>query len=488
MGTRQATRLFGVIALIAPLVLSSPAGAIRTPDSPIAESLSDPQREALATLALADAAARNAILETSLHPGVLDDIVQVRQRSSHDFRLRLDEVPRSKQKDLWELVRYPELVDELVREGRPSTRVTADIVEPYPERVHELAQRLVASDWELLDDVARIRKDAEHDTAAVLAPLSLDEQASFETLIERPDLLSAMVNQPLVVERLARLYRGDPERARAVFDRHHEAQVAVNTREVERWRETLEDDPEAREELIESAERFAKDEGYDSPGNTTVETTEVHHEYHHPYPWWFGPPHWRIGWHWYPHHSHWGFQVSLAGGLYVHGLPSPVFSYWHYRRPRHLRHYRHLHRHWARYGRGHHLHRSYEYRHHRGVGRSHPSRRRHALQGPTPRHRDRRGKFSGHDSILRKRRNKPEAGPQARRRPARNGSRNGSQIGERKRGAKHERTLTRHVSKTKKQTNEFAKAVKRAKNKAPKAKTTRKHRSGRGRSKWVGRR
>lgn len=334
------------------ILLPSASQAVRAPDLPQNESFSPEQREALGTLALADAPVRDAILEASLHPQKIEQIAAIAERSSAGFRARLDQVPRSKQKDIWELVRHPELIDALVLGGRPSRGSIDEILEPYPESVREIARRAALQDFDLLSDIAHLRDDAEGETAIVLASLPLASQASFEALIERPDIMTTLAAHPDLTRKLGGLYRVSPQRARATLDRHHDELVDENERAVAKWREIIEEDPEAREELLESAERFAEEEGYESPRAATAEpeTTIVHH-YHHPYPYWFGPPHWYLGGHWYPYRAHWGFGFNLDGGIWIYGLPSPVFSYWHFGHARHDRSYSHLHSRWPRHSR-----------------------------------------------------------------------------------------------------------------------------------------
>lgn len=343
----------GVLFAIGFLILLPGASqAVRAPELPQSESFTAEQREALGTLALADAPLRDAILEASLHPGKIEQIAAIAERSSASFRARLDQVPRSKQKDIWELVRHPELIDALVLGGRPSRGSIDDIVEPYPEAVREIARRAAQQDFNLLNDIAHLRDDAERETAIVLASLPLASQSSFEALIERPDIMTTLAEHPDLTEKLGGLYRVSPRQARATLDRHHDALVEENERAIAEWREMIEEDPEARDELVESAERFAEEEGYESPRAVAAEpaTTQVHH-YYHPYPYWFGPPYWYLGVHWYPHRAHWGFGFNLDGGVWIYALPSPAFSYWHFGHARNYAHYPHLHNHWSRYSR-----------------------------------------------------------------------------------------------------------------------------------------
>ena len=334
------------VAAISFMPLPATSLAKFSPGVSLEGALSESERDALGTLALADEHMRDAILGVSLHPRSVERIASISRDSSDQFRERMNAIPRSKQKDMWELVRYPELIDELVQGGRPARGAVAGIVSPYPESIRKVATRIVDRDFNLLNDIAHLLNDAQRETARLIASLPLSAQANFQALIDRPDLMSALADHPGLLDELSTQYREDPLETRDAFDRYHEEETLRNEQEIAQWREAIEDDPEAQAELIQSAEDFAAEEGYDSPRE--VERTEVHH-YSHPYPYWFGPPHWRASYHWYPHRSHWGFNFDTGGSFIVFGLPSAYYSSWHYRHPQRRHHYGHIDRHFNRH-------------------------------------------------------------------------------------------------------------------------------------------
>jgi hypothetical protein len=436
------------VAAIGFMVLPGTSSAKLSPGVSLEDALSESERDALGTLALAGENMRDAILEVSLHPQSVERIASISRDTSDQFRERMKAIPRSKQKDMWELVRYPELIDELVQGGRPARGAVVGIVSPYPESIRKVATRIVDRDFNLLNDIAHLHSDAERETAKLIASLPLSAQANFQALIERPDLMSALADHPGLLDELGTQYREAPLETRDAFNRYHEEETLRNEQEIAQWREAIEDDPEARAELIQSAEAFAEEEGYDSPREVEriVERTEVHH-YSHPYPYWFGPPHWRASYHWYPHRSHWGFNFDTGGSFIVFGLPSAYYSSWHYRHPQRRHHYGHIDRHFNRH--------APHKRHYRGArirehARSHkPKRHNNHYRGQK-----RRGHQKDvHVSNIRNQRRDP--------RSVRNDDRKG--------GGTRSRIRTRKGDgdvRTRKHTSKFRDATRRAKQRA----------------------
>jgi len=226
-------------------------------------------------------------------------------------------------------------------------------------------------------------------------------------LIERPDIMTLLATHPELSAKLGALYRGSPQLARETLDRHHLKMVEENELAVTAWREMIEEDPEARDELVESAERFADEEGYKSPSEATALTEPTPpHYYHHPYPYWFGTPYWHLAVHWYPHHAHWGFGYYADGSLWVFGLPSAAFSYWHFGYPSYYGHYPRLHRRWSHHRGDHHYRRHASRDHDRGSYRRDVPRRKHSDN-----------RRDSHDVESVSRRHDPSGGVRRERRP-----------------------------------------------------------------------
>ena len=71
-------------------------------------------RRAVEALALYEPATRDAILEATLHPDIIAGLREIQVRSSGEFRDLAKPFDREHQAQLWDLVRFPDLLDAIV--------------------------------------------------------------------------------------------------------------------------------------------------------------------------------------------------------------------------------------------------------------------------------------------------------------------------------------------------------------------------------------
>jgi hypothetical protein len=319
------------------------------------ENVQDEDRNALEALALYQDPVRSAILEMARHAHVLIALEGIQTRTRTEFQDRIEGLPEAEQEQLWELVRYPDLIADLVAGGRPTRAELEEIAERYPEEVRSSVLALGRGHRALLLEAHQLHSAAEADFEAVmreLHPLSAD---AFRTGLEHPEVLEILVTRMRLTVVLGEVSRRDPEnldRALSALANETATRTALAREE---WIRTLEEDPEARRELEEAARVYAEEEGleyevetlsYASPRVTVVVR---------PYPYWFGFPAVYAGfydsyyygdypyaWYWYPHHRHhYGFYYRPGRQIVVYNFPSHSFLSWYFHRSHHL-HYRHL--------------------------------------------------------------------------------------------------------------------------------------------------
>ena len=134
-----------------------------------------------------------------------------------------------------------------------------------------------------------------------------------------------LARSPGTTVALGEAFEADPDGTRERLDALAIEVAAANRALEEEWREGLEGDPEAQEELEQAAREYADEYGfsYDDLTTTNVQVT-VRHTYA-PYPYWFGFPSWYAYWWpwgvWYPVYPHFGFYYGHHHRHVYWGLP-----------------------------------------------------------------------------------------------------------------------------------------------------------------------
>lgn len=324
------------------------------------EPESDPTRPLIEALALYPEDLRTVVLEASTMPGVLEGLAGIQARSSADFRALLAELPQEQQGAIWDLMRFPGLVGELVQGGPKTEDELKRLVAGRPEPIRKTAVQYGQSHYALLEKIRALEAEVDASVAKLLAPYPLSTQATFHSLVDRPDVLSALVEKPELTREVGAIYTADPDGTRKRLERYAEEVARRNSEAIDEWERELAADPDALAELEDSADEFAKEEGIDTtapaPEQASTSETKVTVEYYgYAYPYWFGYPYWFAYSYWYPlpYYYDWGFYYGSGGRVVVLSTGSYRFLSWHYRHPHHHIRYPHLHALYLDYARRH---------------------------------------------------------------------------------------------------------------------------------------
>ena len=290
-------------------------------------------------IAIHPAAVRRAALVVAGYPEMLLEIQEMQRRSAERFAELVAPYPRDTQEQIWNLVRYPGLAADLAREGRKSTAELEGIAERYPAEDRAAIVEEGLERYPLWVQIRALDLEAEQTFSALLSDRPDTVRDAFGEVIDRPDLMTLLVENIRVTTLLGALYREDPQGVEARFETLH-AEVAAGRQEEQRaWAEELQD-PAASEELERAAREFAEDHDYDyARAAADTRTIRVEHHvnvhpypYRYPYPYWFGYPSWYdVAW-WYPFSfwGHVGFRIGGGYGYVSYGLPSPLFLGWYH--------------------------------------------------------------------------------------------------------------------------------------------------------------
>ncbi|HSR41110.1 MAG TPA: DUF3300 domain-containing protein [Longimicrobiales bacterium] len=343
-------------------VLLSPAGpqdAAAQENQALLKEMMEENRGAVDALVLYPDSVLHRILEASAHPQLLVRLGVIQEKSSSGFAALAADLPREEQEKLWELSRFPSLVDEIVRGGPKETSELATIAEGYPEEVRPVAIELGSGRYGVVAGLHELRETADAALEALVEPYSFRVREAVRGLLRYPEILSILTDNLEMTVLVGDAYARNPE---AVLARAGELRVEAarrNSEAIDDWARELEENPDALEELEESAAEFAREEGHDPSSAPTVSSTTRVTVTVDPYPYWFGYPYWYATPYWYPYPYwyHWGFYYGTGGTVIVFGMPTYHYTYWHFHGHHHHYRYPHLSDHWLRH---HDRHRSVE--------------------------------------------------------------------------------------------------------------------------------
>ena len=324
------------------------------------DSLADREREVLDAIAARDSEVRDAALLATLYPDTLVHIELIQARSSAAFDLRVKQLDREHQEELWELVRAEGAIRQIVDGGPKDDEALDAIAASYPERIRAIFGHLGTEHFETLEDAHAIQSAAESEFDSELALLPEVPREAFRELLGDPKLLAMLGRSPSAVAQIGGAFDDDPERMIAYLDELSLEIADNNARSEEKWRESFDDDPEARADLERAARSYADEYDYDYEELTGSDVEVNVHVYRSPYPYWFGYPHWYANWDpwgvWYPVRPHFGFYYGHRHRSAIFfGLPSLHFVNWFYggyyhRYPHLSRHIDHHHSVYSRAG------------------------------------------------------------------------------------------------------------------------------------------
>ena len=295
----------------------------------------------LEALALYPEDIRKDILTTSVNADALIKLKSIQQKSSESFKALLADEDREVQEAIWDLSRYPNLINTLVtKKGKALNKALKE----YPEVVHTRALEAHDFNFELLQEVNVLEQSTSQSTNRILDDYPAEVALALRNLIEYPEILTILTDDIELTMMAASLYKKRPEWVLEQADSLHNVLVEQQILEVDNWKKRLDEDPDAYNEMLTSARSFAEeynyddlyyDEEYDDDlyfDESEPETKVVEKHYYHHYPYWYGYPYWYNAPRWrpYPWYFEWGFYFGPGGTSIVFGLPSYFSLNWYF--------------------------------------------------------------------------------------------------------------------------------------------------------------
>jgi hypothetical protein len=167
-------------------------------------------------------------------------------------------------------------------------------------------------------------------------------QKTFTDLLQLPEVMSLLNDHLSLTVRVGDHYKRDPQWVMHKSDSNAAAQARINAEQLNDWKQTLQQDSNARNDMKSAANEYATDNGYNqSDVDAPLDSNQADNTAVYPYSYWFGYPTWYPYSYWYPYPYwyDWGFYYDSFGNMVVFGFPSFYFTNWYFCYPHHWHSY-----------------------------------------------------------------------------------------------------------------------------------------------------
>lgn len=275
---------------------------------------------------------RTSALIASGTPEIIVQTDKLTANTRKEFQNLISPYDRETQENLWSVARYPELMNEMTHEGKPSRRELNDILKNYPDDVQDAARSVGTWHFESLYEMNLITVGFQKEFDKILLTHPPETQNAYRTLIKQSEALDLLSKNIRSAVLLGEAYAKDPVEIEKEIAELSEKVSIKRAKEYDSWKNNLENDDQARSEYEAAAKEYAVEQGYDemdyrAPVNTTTIIV-----YDHYYPYWFGYPSWYAYPYWYPYPwwYDWGYYYGPYGEIIYIGFPSRHFMYWYF--------------------------------------------------------------------------------------------------------------------------------------------------------------
>lgn len=273
---------------------------------------------------------RQAILLASQFPQTLSQLQQEKNQTQASFQGLISDFSQKKQGWFYELTRFPDLAHTLAT--LPAGQSRDEIKKLLPnndENLETAAWRLYRHHKDDLIEADKLNLQAQESFNKAIQNLDTPSQDAFKKLSQYPDVLALLTDNLDLTTKLGQQYIADKDGLTSQLASLHDSLMTQNQAQMAAYKKELENNPQAKQELNQAAQDFARSNGYILPNGQVG--YNVNYGYANPYSYWFGYPYWYGSALWYPS-AYWGsFGLSYGfGGFGFSAFPAYGFSNWFY--------------------------------------------------------------------------------------------------------------------------------------------------------------
>lgn len=331
-------------------------------DKALLGQLAEENKKSVEALALYPEDARLAILEASKYPEVLIKMKNAQEKTSAAFRTLIEDYPRNTQVVFYDLSRYPGLVTALVA-GQNDPNAMRQALEAMPPAKRDEAFGVAERQMATLTKIDNLLNTSQRTFEQMIAAYPAPAKGAFQKLLSLPEVVDILNEDLRFTVLVGDLYKEDPAWVLQKVDSLNLVVAREHAEELDNWKNTVENDPNARSEFQAAAREYASEYGYTDEVYDIVDddlyyeepqSPVVYNYYSYNYPYWFGYPWWapQPCWRPYPYWWYWGFYPYHQTVVIVY-LPSHHFMHWYFWHPHHHHRYNRLSTHFVNHYYGH---------------------------------------------------------------------------------------------------------------------------------------
>jgi len=310
------------------LVLSLRSNAQSESQNILLQMIGD-DRTTVDAIAGCDKKIQSHILQVAQTPELLNKIEELQRRSQNQFKAIIESYDRDAQSAFYDIARYPNLITDLVSNGKPSVSEVDKIVLNYPLDVRETTIKYAQRYFDVLLSIERLNNEIDRAFKYSLEPYDPQTRESVNVLLGYPEIVSTLVDDKVFTKLLGEIYHDDPEWVERSLYLISQELAEHNKDDLEAYKNQIQNDPEAYNEMLDASEKFSRENNevryLDNSNNPNVEVEVINS-----YPYWFGYPYWYSYPYWRPRplYYHTGFYRNHLGNIVFVGLPSGFFLHW----------------------------------------------------------------------------------------------------------------------------------------------------------------
>ncbi|HEU4718474.1 MAG TPA: hypothetical protein VFU15_11595 [Bacteroidia bacterium] len=286
---------------------------------------------------------RTAMCIAGEYPEVLVKMENLQGASQSAFHAILAPYSQEEQQKIWDLSRYPDLLQRIGSGKENAEKIAAD----YPAEIHDRIIYVAANRKDVAQKIVKLQQSADSSFNGIIASYPAEAQDAFRKLLLYPETVKLLTDNMRTTVMIGDLYRRNPKQLGHQLDSIQMIEAQQRTQEAKDWQDGLAKDTAAQREMKEAVNEYAQQNPTGSTDLTSPTTTQVIivQQYVYPYPYWYGYPVWYDYPCWYP--TPWwydcGYYCGPQGCVWIgYGYPSPFFFHWYFWYYPHHYHYHHF--------------------------------------------------------------------------------------------------------------------------------------------------